>query len=648
MSGFESLEQAIITTAASTLTAEQASFSDEKLDDQAALELVLGDVQRAESYVQSKNMTVDWERADNNYRAVGLPKNWPGTESMRAGLSVPVVMEAVEKLLPTLMLAFFSDARPFLLEKRGKTSDAAARAWEKVIEWAIKESGFKEEIRKTLKGALLYGFAVARWGWCTASRVRKHFQYEQGGKNVVKKETPYDISHPTFENIEIRKALVDPALREQDVRKARYAVVQCFTTAGGLDGLRADPGYKNIPTREELKQILGSNSEAATDALSGHKNLSWRDNQAAPEKDIQSADPLLAPLELLEYITPDGRVITVLQRKIVIRNDSPFDRTTLLSSAFIDVPGAMYGFGVSKLLAGEQYLQVSVLNAWLDVVALQLNPGFTSETGLQTSSQNVKLTPGKILIGPKLTPIPIPSVGPEALNVLQTSENRAARRVGANGGSDMPTQAMRTAEGVNAFGQDVVNKMQYFIEIFSDQVFIPAIEAFIDVCKENLQPEDINRILSDVDGKAYSENILDFYNAQCNITVLASTKLAQRRNAANLLPLLLNLASAPATQQGLTAQGMKFNYAELLDEAVDLTGWDVDSLVIPASKEEIARAMQMQAPQPSKAQIDAQSKQQDQQNVLQQIEENGIMRAGVQVVKHVLDSSQAEGANGPV
>jgi len=656
--GFETLKQAVVPEVTGRLTAEQLAALEhdkqegtaaekEKAADQAALSMVLADVQIAEAYVSSKTLTREWENADNNFRAFGLPKNWPGTESPRAGLCPPVVMEAVEKLMPTLMLAFFSDPKPFLLERMGKTTQAAARMWEHVLAWAVKESNFKEEIRKCLKSALLYGMLFARWGWKTEKRSKKKYSFN-ANKKIVKRTDTYEVSHPTFENIEIRKVLVDPSLCEQDCRKGRFVVAQIFTDANGLDDLREDPAYKNIPTADELRTILSAGSEPATDSMTAAKNMSWRDNQAAKETDAQSVDPLKQPLELLEYVAGD-RVIVVLQRKIVIRNDyTGFDRTTFLSCAFIDVPGSMYGFGVSKLLAGEQYLQTDVLNKWLDAAALHLNPAFTAKQGLQTTSQQVKVSTGKILVGEDLKPIPVPDIGPAALSILQTSEDRAARRVGANGGSDMPTQAMRTAEGVQAFGQDVVNKMQYFIEIFSELVFIPALEAFIDVCKDNLQPEDVKRILSEADEKLWAEmdaNALDFYNASCNIRVLDSTKLAARRNAAQLLPLLLNLAAAPNMQDSLTAQGKKFNWAELLDEAIDLTGWDIESLVVDASPEEIKRAMAIQSPQQAKAQIDAQSKQQDQQNVLQAIEEEGITKAGVAVVKHVLQSSQDKGTS---
>ena len=111
MSGFEQLEQAIVSPPAE-VRAEDVAWRGEDFTDEVALSIVLADLNAAESFVSSKNMPVDWERADNNFRAFGLPKNWPGVESMRAGLAMPVVMEAVEKLEPSIMLSLFSESFP--------------------------------------------------------------------------------------------------------------------------------------------------------------------------------------------------------------------------------------------------------------------------------------------------------------------------------------------------------------------------------------------------------------------------------------------------------------------------------------------------------------------------------------------------------
>jgi uncharacterized membrane protein len=96
-------------------------------------------------------------------------------------------------------------------------------------------------------------------------------------------------------------------------------------------------------------------------------------------------------------------------------------------------------------------------------------------------------------------------------------------------------------------------------------------------------------------------------------------------------------------QDSLTAQGKKFNWAEMLDEAVDLTGWDLESLVVDATPEEIQRAMAIQSPQQAKAQIDAASKSQDQQNVLEQIQETAVAKTGSKAIEMSLKHAMEEG-----
>jgi hypothetical protein len=76
----------------------------------------------------------------------------------------------------------------------------------------------------------------------------------------------YEISHPTFENIEIRKVLVDPSLREQDCRKGRYVIAQIFTDANGLDELRNDDVQEH-PDSGAVEDILSAGSEATTDSM---------------------------------------------------------------------------------------------------------------------------------------------------------------------------------------------------------------------------------------------------------------------------------------------------------------------------------------------------------------------------------------------
>lgn len=657
MGGFEQLPAARLAhDALGEFRTDEIAFGS-SWTDETALKVVIQDVQNGVMFVNSKSLPSDWEDADNLYRALVSSECWPGTDVPRANLSVPVVLEVVEKLMPVIFMSIFSDRMPFRLSKVGNTTPEAARASEHILMWAIRESGFKEEIRKSLKNWLLYGFTVVQWGWQTVSKTKKSYDYDEStpadGKTprkVKAKSEKYEISHPTIETLELRNVFFDSTLRSQDVRKGGWVCCQLFIDAESLTDLASEPGYKNVPTKEQLRTILGSKNVITEDSMSAAKDGTYRDLQAAPQTAEGSIDPLKKPLEILEYVC-DDRVITVLQRVIVIRNEANrFGKKNFLSAAFIDVPGAAYGFGVAKLTSGEQRFQVGVINSWIDQLALVLNPSFHLQKGMGQGTQSIQMSPGKVINeNGILTPIQIPSVSAEALGAVQSSEVRATRRVGANGADYMPTQALRTAEGVNSFTSDIVAKLQYEVEIYTDMVFIPALEAFLEVCKDNLQPEEIKRILSENEAKAYQGDLLDFYNSSCRIEVLASTKLAARKAAAQLIPLILQMVSAQPTQDALTSQGKKFNYEELLAESLDLAGWDCDALIVDATPEEIQRAMQMK-PGAQKAAGEADLLEKQHENRMEEIQATAEGRAGNTVVKHLLDGSKEPsvlpGANG--
>jgi len=638
--GLENLSTAIDEgRAQAPQTPEQIKFAAEKLADEVALGIVTADVNNAEKYLYSKALPQDWNTADELYRAYVNAKKWDGTGEERAHLGMPLVMEVVEQLLPQAHLAFFSDKQPFFLDPRGRTTPEAARAASRVLLWAIHESGFKEEIRKILKSALFYGTGVGKWGWVSGKKSRK--KYSRGDDGTVQmKQEPQDYSCPTLDYIELCNLLVDPHTRTQDIRNARYVIHQKFIDASELDSLRDSGMYKNVPTRAQLKDILVNQGEPAVDSLAGNKVQNYRQHQAELQRMLTSADPTKQPLELLEYWTED-RVITVLQRKIILRNEeNEFCRLPFVSCSFVDVPASFYGFGVAKLLEGEQKFEQGVVNAWIDSLSLSLTPMWQRKNGVGPSNQTILTAPGKVVNDAgELTPFQKESVSFEAIQAIQVSENRARRRVGANFGADMPTQAMRTAEGVQEFTSSLQVKLQYFVENFADMVFIPTLEAFVEMAKDTLSPNQIQRILTDADGKAFDGDVLDIYNGNYSLAVLTSTKLAARRAMAGMLPMMMQLFMAEPVQDSLTQQAKKVNYAELLQQALDLSGWDAPNIIVDMTDEDQQRAM-MSNPAVVKAQADAQKQAQQHENNLDLEAAKGDARAGVQVVRSVLKENE--------
>lgn len=637
--GFEALPNAIDPGAAQVpQTAADTVFRGETPEDRVALGLVLQDVGIAERFTNSKARPQEWNRIDDLYRAVPKQQKWEGTDIPRASLTMPLILEVVESLLPQVFLGFFSDKQPFLLTAKGNTTQSAARASEKILKWAIKASSFKEEIRKILKSALLYGNGVGKWGWSVTTERRKVYSRD-AAKNIISETHEFKKSVPTFEYCELGNLLVDPALRSHDPRDGKFVILQKFVTAHMLDEMRSDEAYKNIPTREQLSEILTARSEATENSLAGNQAQTYRHQQAELQTNESSSDPLAQPLEILEYWSAD-RVIVVLQRRLILRNDeNEYDEIPFVGCAFIDVLKSFWGLGIGTLLEGEQALESGVANRWVDSLALSLTPAFHRKKGVGASSQNIRIAPGKVVNDDgELEPFVIPSVTNEALQAIQSSESRARKRVGANFGEDMPNQAMRTAEGVQQFTAGAQTQIQYFIEIFSEFVFIPTLEAFVGLAKDNLSPDEINDILTEEEGHAFDDDHLSIYTGKYAIDVLSSTKLAAKRAMVSMIPTLMQFFSAAPVQQAFQIQNKKIDLAEFTEEIIDIAGWDTPGLIVDMTPEDAQRAIQLN-PAAIKMQSDMAVENQRAQNNQQLEQTKGDVRGGLQVVKHLLDQS---------
>ncbi len=163
------------------------------------------------------------------------------------------------------------------------------------------------------------------------------------------------------------------------------------------------------------------------------------------------------------------------------------------------------------------------------------------------------------------------------------------------------------------------------------------------MCLDNLQPEQINHILTEEEGKAWEGDILDVYTAQTSVDVLAGANLMAKYAAAQLAPSIIQLVSSAPVQDSLEIQNKKFDYAEFFTETLELSGWDINSLIVPMTPEDAQRAaarVQAQA----KGVADQQLQAQKHNDTMAEINEKGTVAAGVYLVKKGADG-QAEQAN---
>jgi hypothetical protein len=654
--GFANLPEAIDPGAAQQAAVapvpEQTAFADEELSDEAALGLVLQDVGTGIAYLQSKALLPTLVDTSNDL-IFGLqkPRVWADGKP-RANLPIYAVMEGIEKLMPIFYMALFGTGKrkPFVVAPVGKTTPEAARAKGSVLYWAIKQAGLKEEMRLTLKQCLSYGFCCGWWGWET-KKIRERVYTKNASNRMTGKWDTIELNVPKFENVDLKNFVYDPNCKRQDVQRgARWICKQVMITANTLDEWRADTetygkdevdanGEKTgkrvsrIPDRETLRTCLVVAKDKAEDSMGSQKRAVWREFQAQLDSEATSADPLSQPLEYLEYWN-NGKVIGVLQRRLLIRLEgNEFDELPGLTCAFVDVLGSAWGFGVARLLAGEQRLQTGVANSWIDSLALVLNPVFQALKGIGPGTQNIPISPGRVITETaELKPLVAPDVSAAAMNAMANSEARASKRIGADGGTNLPTQALRTGSGVQALTGDVVQRLQYFLEIFIHMIYLPTLEKFIMMCMEHLQPDDINRILTEEEGKAWVGDITEVYNAKINIDVLAGADLTAKAAAAQLAPTIIQLLSAAPVQDSLQIQGKKFNYDEFAEDMLAVQGIDVEHYFEDMTAADLKR-MQEKNQAMSKGVADAQLENQKHQNTLDEINEKGTVQAGVAVVR---------------
>lgn len=656
MSGFEALDQAVdLGAALAPVLPHEVEFQDPWADD-VALGIVVSDITSGIQFEQAKNFVSNMETADDLIRGYVRVRPWPNTDKARSALSMPVVLEAVEKIMPFLHLSLFGNGKdPFEVTPVGKTRPEAAKAWQSLLRWAVRVSDLKEQSRLTMKTQLTYGWGAMTDGWDAEEQVKRSEKYRLKADGTGVERNPDAqkdvIAKPTVEAVNLRNVIFDPATASQDPRKGRFMAKRTVITAYDLVNMRDDATYDDkdgqskIPSDEELRTILANKMEPAKDAMQALKPNQTREFQAQDDKIAASKDPLQAPLEYIEYYTPD-RIVGVLQQIIVIRNEpNKLGRLPIFGCAFIDVLNAMFGWGIPRLLNGEQRFQQGVLNTWVDSLALVLNPVFQQLKGLGAGGQNISIAPGKVITTEgELKPLVIPDVSATAQGAIEASAMRAARRVGTDGGTDMPKQAMRTGSGVQAFQNDITQRLQYFMEQYVDLVFVPVLEAFLEHCCENLTPAQIQQILSDEDGKAYEGNILDIYNADTQIEIISGVKLTTKQAAAQAAPLIIQLLTNSAVQTSLQIQGKKFNYGLFAEEYMELIGWDIDSLFVPMTQDDLQRSAQ-QNPAVIRSQSDLEKIDAQHKADLDSIDAKAAAQGGLAVLKSNIKVHEQQGMN---
>jgi hypothetical protein len=603
-----------------------------------AIALVIQNTKRAEAYLTTRLWMSEWRVSKGLYEAPVRQTYWRDTMVPRASNSFPLVSQHVRAVLDQTMPAIFPEATPFAMQPNQGASWQVARGWQEVLAYQLKQSNFKSEVRLLVKDAEVFGTGIGKWGWHSYTKSREVYKRSSHPKKVKNQynqwvtlhtdetdaldleEVEQVVTEPFFKRCEINHILVDPALRVPDIRQAKYVIHRDFLTLRDLNDLRDCEGW-DIPSEKELMSYAvppvetppGSpmEAEATAQPAQGHRPL--------PRYIDASEDPLDHKLEVLEYWTNES-VICVLQRKKLIRKEkNPFGCIPFVNAFWDDIPGSFYSFGMPRRIGGVQVHLQGLRNLRLDDINLNLQQIWLAKIGTEIAAQPMRAYPGAVFkvddIEKSLKPLIKQPIMAEAYREEDVLINDAERTTGANpmtvqGGqsSGNKSTGMRSSAGAQAVAGASSSRIQGFADVVIEQVFVPTLNAFIEMSRQRMEPKMMRQIVgADLWQALEMTHQGDYLADMCNVidlqvSVLASSNLAARAKMAASLPEELEMFMQPAFQSGLQDAGFKVNWLEVARRMEQTTGWEsAEDLFIPLTQQD-KQAKMAQNPEVLKAQ----------------------------------------------
>lgn len=653
--------------------------------DDVALSLVVQDTQRAEKFVMARLWLTEWRIAKALYEAAVKQEYWRDTLVPRASNAYPLSSQHVRAILDQTMEALFPENPPFAVNPTEGTPRQVARGWESIISYQLLQTRFKQQLRLVAKDAEIFGTGIAKWGWEKFPVKRRFYRRAAAAPTVPATipgaadqqipttesdeldEVEFEeiVSRPFFTRCEINHVLVSPGLRQPDIRRAQYVVYRDYLTIRDLNKLRDFEGYE-IPSEEELKQLAVPPAEQPPSSVVESESTAFpaQGHRALPRYLDESEDPLDHKLEVLERWSNDT-VIVALQRKKVIRNESnELGELPFLSAFWDDIPGTFYAFGIPRRIGSIQTHVQGLRNLRLDDINLNLQNVYLEKQGTNLTGQPMRMYPGarmKVTDPEGVKPLIKQPILAEAYREEAVLAADAEKTTGANEQTvqgAMPERGRsslgRTATGAGILGGASSSRIQSFVNVIVDQIFLPTLYAFLHMDRRLLEPKLMRQII----GKTLWESMEADHNGDllvdmCNsvdiqFVMQAGTSLAARRAMASALPLEMQMYMAPAVQGGLADAGLKVNWLELSRRMEQATGWkSQDDVLVPMTPDDVKRRMmsnpevlKAQATQTRIAQLHQGKKElsaQEHEQKLAEIDAKGLAGAGSTIVTKSLE-----------
>jgi hypothetical protein len=399
---------------------------------------------------------------------------------------------------------------------------------------------------------------------------------------VAKEETPQItevkkiVTRPWVLFKDIRNVFVAPNLKVPDIRQADYVIDQTYMDFYQLDALKDDPRY-SIPAN--LIDLFFSPAESNTTpgkppAEQNSSPNSGMIHHGADDTDLNSGDPLMKKLEVLEY-QDRNRVITVLNRTHIIRSEeNEFHAITYLSANWWNRPKAFWGIGLGQLLSGNQRVDQGTINAILKMLSFGTNPSYlkSADSGavtqmMRTGLGKIQLVNGDVDKAYKL--LETPRVPAEVWSALRESEQSSETTSGADsalvqGTTGRPGNGMgRSASGANILAGANASRLEGPLDHFITGIYEPFLYILDDLVFRFMPDHEILEVAGQELGRELIDamDMQEFHDGKISMSVLAGAYASARQTMVQSLTILTQILENPQLQSFL---------AEVHGEFIDL------------------------------------------------------------------------------
>lgn len=356
-----------------------------------------------------------WRRYYRLYRSYieKTPGDWHST------VFIPLIFWIIETITPRLV----AQLPKFTAQPVGPDDLFAAKNMEIALDWATDKSDLYPELVAGMRSALKYGTGILKTFHrqdLRRARIRQPtFMplnqvvpqmvmnpdgtpiFDLNGDPVIEmRETtagymPTGESQQVFQYVSYDGPAAEcidifrfwPAPEAKDEQSARYVIHQVMKDWSEVQA-RIEEGVYRLPQDLTVEELTDTQNDPALERL------------ASVGLGGGGTDPTRRMVELLEFWTRDGRVITMVNRKALLRvQENPFDHSEKPFVRLVDhyQEHEFWGIGEIEPLEGLQDLRNAITNSRIDNVRLLLNKMFAVNINNVLDMRDLTRKPGGII-----------------------------------------------------------------------------------------------------------------------------------------------------------------------------------------------------------------------------------------------------------